>query len=292
MSATATARAAKRRPALPAVAPLPGRLRITREDIRFHSPAPGRLAVAITVTNPGPHPTPPQPAFLRSAPLGAFLPWTPLDVLMVPGLAPGRSAVVGGEYRVARPAVLGDIDKLPPDRLLVALGLGEPGRPRRRPAVPVLPPAPAPATDLLALMGRGGVHWAGNLNLFFPGVDVERHVARDIRVYPGRTNVADFVVGTGGRYKFELTGPAAAWSARLFEAGPGRPIIEAVAGDAIPEGTWHTPAVGVLLLAMTPPADAGAGAVNVHVRQEATGREAVVEFALDPRAAGPGCFVV
>lgn len=290
MSATATARAAKRRPALPAVTPLPGRLRVGREDIRFHSPAPDRLAVAITVTNPGPGITPAQVAFLRSAPLGAFLPWTTLDVLTVPVLAPGRSAVLRGEYAAPRPAVLGDIDKLPPDRVLVALGLGEPGRPRRPTAPPSAPAAPA--TDLLALVGRGGVHWAGNLNLFFPGVDVERHTARDIRVYPGRRNFADFIVGTEGRYQFHLTGPAAAWSARLYEAASNRPIVEAVDGDAIPEGAWHTPAVGVILLAVEPPADAGPGAVNVHVRQEATGREAVVEFALDPGAAGPGCFAV
>jgi hypothetical protein len=31
---------------------------------------------------------------------------------------------------------------------------------------------------------------------------------------------------------------------------------------------------------------------EVHVEQRSTGKEAIVEFSLDARAAGPGCFVV
>jgi len=48
----------------------------------------------------------------------------------------------------------------------------------------------------------------------------------------------------------------------------------------------------VIMLALCPPRDCGAGSVAVHVQQRSTGRWAVVEFSLDPKAAGPGCFVV
>jgi hypothetical protein len=47
-----------------------------------------------------------------------------------------------------------------------------------------------------------------------------------------------------------------------------------------------------MLLALRPPKDAGAGAFAVHVTQRSTGQEAVVEFSLDPAAAGPGCYTV
>jgi hypothetical protein len=50
--------------------------------------------------------------------------------------------------------------------------------------------------------------------------------------------------------------------------------------------------MGMLMLALQPPATAEAGQVEVHVRQRSTGRTAVVEFSLDARAAGPGCYVV
>ena len=56
------------------------------------------------------------------------------------------------------------------------------------------------------------------------------------------------------------------------------------------EGFWHVPACGMILLAVQPPAGATSGAVNVHVRQRSTDREAVVEFTMDARAAGPGCY--
>jgi len=45
-------------------------------------------------------------------------------------------------------------------------------------------------------------------------------------------------------------------------------------------------------LALCPPADCDAGSVNVHVRQRSTNRDAIVEFSLDPRAAGAACYTV
>jgi len=43
---------------------------------------------------------------------------------------------------------------------------------------------------------------------------------------------------------------------------------------------------------MKPPSDCEQGVIEVRVCQRSTGRHAMVEFSLDPRAVGPGCFVV
>jgi hypothetical protein len=198
--------------------------------------------------------------------------------------------VIRGEYQYEAPQAIGTPDKLPPDRVLTALGLGEPD--------PGVPRSPTVATDLLALLGQGGVHWAGNLNMFFPGRDVERHAAAALRVEPGCTNLAMFIVGghKPDEYQFRLTGDAAAWNARLFDTTFGRPIADGVKSPELKEATWHTPGsghapgFGMILLTVQPPAGARSGAVNVHVRQRSTDRGAVVEFTMDARAAGPGCY--
>lgn len=260
------------------------RLVLDREDIAFTTPRPGVLAVAVTVRNTGPGLTRATPALLRSAPLGAFVPWEPLDTLVVPPLAPGRSVVLRGEYALPRPVALGGADKLPPDRALVALDLGEPAPERRRPRTP--------APDVMGLFGLGGLHWLGNINLFFPGADVERHRALALRVHPGRTNLAMFVVGTGpsDRYRMEFSGSGTAWSPKVYDTLPMLPVAAAAGGGPLAEGRWHALSTGMLALTVQPPAKAREGAVNVHVRQESSGREAVVEFALDAAAAGPGCY--
>jgi hypothetical protein len=267
-------------------------LTFEREDITFTSPEPGLLAVELTITNAGPHPTGSTFGLLQSAPLGAFVPWTPLDAVLVPALRPGESAVITKEYAVERPEVLGSADRIPPDRLLVALGLGEPDRSRRRRAI--APAAPRVATDLLQLLALGGLHWAGNLNLFIGQHDVERHVAQELRIYPGRLNMADFVVGggTAEEYRFAFSGDGTAWNPRLFEAFPTVSLAASVKSDALTEGTWYRARTRVFWLAVEPPADAVTGAVNVHVCQKSSGREAVVEFTMDARAAGPGCYKV
>jgi len=286
-------------------------LSVEREDIRFTTPTPGLLAVELTVRNAGDTPTAPALGVLQSAPLGAFVPWQPLDVVQVPALGPGESAVIQQQYRFSPPKVLGGADRLPPDRLLVALGLGEPdrpggSRPRRswlgRAAAAALGmvvprtgggPTPALAPDVMAHLGLGSLYWAGNLNLFFPHHDVERHSAQALRIYPGRVNLAMFVVGSGtaDQYKFELSGESVAWNARLYDTLVGLPIGSGVnRGPALREGKWYRPTTGLYLLAIEPPATAEAGAVNVHVRQRSSRREAVVEFTMDAHAAGPGCY--
>ncbi|HYH69077.1 MAG TPA: hypothetical protein VD866_30565 [Urbifossiella sp.] len=270
-------------PARSALSPGFGRLALDRQDITFTTPRPGVLSVAVTVRNVGRAPTLPTPALLRSAPLGAFVPWTPLDTLVVPPLLPGRSTVLRGEYALPTPLALGGADRIPTNRALVALGLGEPDRPRR--------PA-APAADVMGVFGLGSLHWAGNINLFFPKVDVERHTAMALRVYPGRTNLAMFVVGTGpaDRYKLELSGTGTAWNPRLFDTLPQFAPAEAARHDPLTDDRWHRLSSGMLVLTVDVPAAAREGAVNVHVRQESSGREAVVEFTLDAAAAGPGCY--
>src|SRR5262249_22925701 len=202
-------------------------LRGEPEDIAFSSPAPGLLAVELTVTNTGPHPTAPTFGVLQSAPLGAFVPWQPLDTVQVPSLEPGESAVITKEYAVEPPRVLGGADRIPPDRLLVALGLGEPDRRRRRRVI--APAAPTVATDVMRLLALGSLHWAGNLNLFFRGREVERHVAGDLRVYPGRVNMADFVVGTGtaDAYRFGFSGDGTAWNPCILDTFPTAPLAAA-----------------------------------------------------------------
>ncbi len=272
-------------PARSALSPGFGRLDLDREDISFTTPRPGVLSVAVTVRNVGRAPTLPTPALLRSAPLGAFVPWAPLDTIVIPPLLPGRSTVLRGEYALPTPVALGGADRIPPSRALVALGLGEPDRPRR--------PAPrVAAPDALGVFGLGSLHWAGNINLFFPKVDVERHTAMALRVYPGRTNLAMFIVGTGpaDRYKLELTGTGTAWNPRLYDSFPNLAVMEAARHDPLTDGRWHRLSSGVLMLAVDVPADAREGAVNVHVRQESSDREAVVEFTLDAAAGGPGCY--
>ena len=263
-------------------------LRVEREDIVFTTVSPGLLRTEITIHNESTHRTEPTVGVLQSAPLGVFVPWKFLDVVRVPSLEPGEATVVRGEYRYETPLALGGLDKLPPDRVLTALGLGEPDRdPARNP-----PPAPAVlAPDLNALLRQGSPYWAGNLNLFFPGKDVERHVAQALRIYPGCVNVAMFVIGAPtDTYRYEFSGAAAGWNARLFDTHLGRPIIDGLSTPALAEGTWHQPACGLLLLTVEPPPSATTGAVAVRVRQRSSQREAVVEFTMDSRAAGPGCY--
>ena len=258
-------------------------LTVSREDIRFQTRRPGVLSIEVTIHNTGTERSAATFGLLRSAPLGAFVPWRPLGLLEIPAIEGRRSTVVRHEVRYQPPAALAGADKLPPSRLLTALGLDDrDGDSSQLPA------------DPLALFGRGGIYWAGNLNIFFPGKDVERHLAQALRIYPGRVNLAMFIVGDRhcDAYRFRLTGDGAGWGARLVDFGTGDSFAALVGKGGIQTGAWTRPTTGLLMLALKPPADARTGAVNVHVEQQSTGREAVVEFSLDANAAGPGCYVV
>lgn len=258
-------------------------LRVDREDIGFSTIRSGVLKIEITVHNDGKSRSAPTVALLQSAPLGAFARWRPLGIVNVPSIKPRGSTVVRHEVEY-RPAVaLGGAEKIPPSRLLTALD-PEDADPNR-----------GLADDLLGLLGQGGVHWVGNLNLFFPGKDVERHLAQALRVYPGRVNIAMFIVGTidEDAYRFQLTGDAVDWEARLLDTAFDQPVASsAKSGDELLENKWHHPSTGLILLALKPPECSVAGIVNVVVRQKSTNREATVEFTLDSSAAGPGCYVI
>jgi hypothetical protein len=281
-----------------------GALHLERTDIVFADVAPDLVGIEITVRNLGDGFSDPSPVLVQAAPLGAFVPWRPLTVLSLPALAPGQAHVLRTTAARSRPAPLGDPGRLPPRRLLTALDMEDRSDPdtgtanallgarRRRLTAGIAGALPADIHDLL---GRGSPHWAGNLNVFIGRTPVERHMAQALRVYPGRPNLALFVLGTGrDAYAFHLEGTAADWETKLYDLTDRatldlRPGPEAaLAEDRWLEMTGHR----ALMLALVPPADCPAGSVEVHVKQRSSGQTAVVEFSLDPSAAGPGCFVV
>jgi hypothetical protein len=283
-------------------------LNLERTDIVFANSSPDHVGIEVTVWNRGEGRSEPTVALLQAAPLGAFLPWQPLAVLPVPALEPGEPHVLRAEAVHGHPAPLGNPDRLSPRRLLTALDMDDDRagpnpntaavlqglmqrrfRANQRVATPTLP------ADVLEIMRQGSPHWAGNLNVFIGRQAVERHLAQALRVYGGRTNLAMFVVGTGrDAYAFHLAGAGATWQARLFDM-TGRESINLDLRKVSPlsENRWiELDGHRMLMLALVPPADCERGTVEVHVEQRSSGQTAVVEFSLDPAAAGPGCYVV
>jgi hypothetical protein len=271
-------------------------LHLERTDIRFADLGPGRVGIEVTVWNHGEERSTPTPAFLMAAPLGAFVPWRPLTVLPVPALEPGESFVLRTEARRPAVAPLGPPDRVPPRRLLTALG-AEDDRPdtaalrargRKAPAG-VLP------ADLMDLLRQpSNVYWAGNLNVFVGTRAVERHMAQALRVYPGRVNLAMFVLGGTGRdaYRFHVIGEGEDWGATLHDMTDGQSFaLDVRRFPPVVEDRWlDGRGQRMMLLALRPPRDCAAGSVEVHVAQRSSGQSAVVEFSLDPNAAGPECL--
>ncbi|HEY1861926.1 MAG TPA: hypothetical protein VGG61_16310 [Gemmataceae bacterium] len=285
-------------------------LQVEASDINFFNSAPDRVNLEITLWNAGAGFSRPTQAFVMAAPLGAFVPWRPLAFLPLPALAPGQSYTLQTEVVRAASAPLGPPDRVPPQRLLTALGSEDDRTPQAgsplawwpRRSLQSLLGRPRGATnlglpgDLFELMGRSNPHFAGNFNVFVGGKAVERHLAQAIRIYPGRMNMAMFVVGARGQdsYAFQLDGDGADWDARLYDMTDRSTLALAVSrADALAEKEWikvvHT---RIMMLAINPPQGCGRGKVDVSVEQRSTGKTAVVEFSLDPAAAGPGCFVV
>lgn len=280
-------------------------LSLERQDIMFHCPQPDQLVVSVALTNDSAAPTSPTVARIEAAPLGAFVPWQPLAYAFVPRVEPGHRHVV--EFSIQRPPTTalgrgpGDI---PPARLLTALAMGEPPRRGQRlldvsqsdSGTLAFQTGKLPA-DLFEMLGHANSHWAGNLNVFVGERAVERHLARALRIHPGQVNFASFIVGSGrDAYAFELHGDGADWDAALYHTlarGLSALSQSFDETDVIGEREWVEIEQQVfLILAIRPPSDCGSGNVDVRVTQRSTGRTAVVEFSLDPQAAGPGCFVV
>jgi hypothetical protein len=283
-------------------------LRVRRTDIEFSSPTRESVAVAVTVRNEGEARSEPTAVLMSAAPLGAFVAWQRIAVVPVPSLLPGQRTILRTTALRRRPKRLGRPDRVPPRRLLIALGSeDEPARrsdPRGADLLrllfrgPLAPDRTAPIlpADLMELLGQGSVHWAGNLNIFLGGQAVERHMAQALRVYPGLVNMAMFVVGARGHdeYSFHLAGNGASWQSALFDMTDRTSFALDVRKDEPLEQQRWIPvdSMRVLALVIRPPEDCPAGSVEVHVNQRSSGTSAVVEFSLDPRAAGPGCYTL
>jgi hypothetical protein len=125
---------------------------------------------------------------------------------------------------------------------------------------------------------------------------VERHLAKALRVYPGRTNLAMFVVGSPGKrdaYSFDLVGLSPEWKAALYDATNNGTLLTDLSGPSIEETQWvETDSSLMVMLATDPPAGCRTGNLEVQVTQRSSQETAVVEFNLDPMAQGTGCFYV
>jgi hypothetical protein len=285
-------------------------LTVEREDIRFYNLTRDRVQIEITVRNSSYTRTDPTVLHIQSAPLGAFLPWRPLRRLELPALEPGEESLLQTEAarRPVRP--LGKFPKVTPEAILDAL-LGDKPTDFRPSARGNVPPRRdliwggstrtagdrqgRLAPDVFDYLEQGNPHWAGNINVFIGRRAVERHLARGLRIYPGRVNMAMFCVGCGpDAYSFTIQGSSLAQDASLLHMTGARCVESGIsAGAEIPWREWvETHCTLLLMLAMQVPSTCEEGDVRVHVDQRSTGKSTAVEFSLDARAAGPGCYVV
>ncbi len=260
-------------------------LTVRRTDIRFWNESPEVVAIEFTVRNLGSAASAPTEATIAAAPLGVFVPGRPLTSVAVPSIEPGQEITVGTKVFTSPPPLVVKPEKATTGSLLTALDLADDDATARGTGAAFLP------GDLFRLLGNPSCHWAGNLNIFVGGKPVERHMAQALRIYPGKLNLAMFIVGSGpDAYRFSLSGEGAAWESTLFEGpwfGRSKPH------DTIDPGTWlRVPNSTMLMLAIQPPEYCRNGSVSVEVEQQSTSDTAVVEFSLDANAAGPGCFVV
>jgi hypothetical protein len=287
---------------------------LERTDISFHDLAGDRVRIQIVVHNEGSYRSRPTLMRLESAPLGAFVPWQPLTVLPVPALEPGEARELSTEVARPHPAPLGDFSRIPPKRLLTAVrSPGEPATPAETGFMRVLnllrkgqSARSAPrsvartksslAPDLWDLAGRGQTHWAGNINVFVGAHPVERHLSSALRVYPGCTNLAMFLVGSPGRpdaYAFDLVSSNPDWKAALHNVTFNRTLLVDPSAAPIKEMQWvQTDGALMVTLVTRLPAGCRAGNVEVQVTQRSSQKTAVVEFNLDPFAQGTGCYFV
>ena len=231
--------------------------------------------------------------------------------LRLPALEPGESRELSTEVARPHPAPLGDFNRVPPERLLTAvnapnqppprsgtgfggiLNLFRRGRPARSSGRDLAGRATL-APDLSDLLGRGQPHWAGNINVFVGNRPVERHLSKALRVFPGRANLAMFVVGDPGKrdaYSFELVGLEPDWKAVLYDMKNNQGLLVNPSAVPIEETQWVESDGGLMLMLAThPPSDCRTGNLEVHVTRQSSRKTAVVEFDLDPTAQGPGCY--
>ena len=229
-------------------------LLVEREDICFFNVAADRLRIEVKVQNGSDTASNPEPMMLQFAAFGAFVPWTPLQLLQVPRIRPGGSALVstevvicedgtllaedGGAYSEDRKRYQDALRTIQDDEQLKTMsawqvvarkvrnqlaenrGLGHGSRDTSLPEVEELfglEPTEMPRGDLH--QGRS-VYWVGNINVLMGGIDVERHEARAFRIYPGKINRSWFFLGGHPRCStsFEILGAAEGWSTRLYDS--------------------------------------------------------------------------
>lgn len=291
---------------------------VDRTDINFCNIAPGRVRISVNITNCGETRSQPTPMLFQAAPLGAFLPWTNLTALLVPPIEPGESIEVATEVSNPPTKPLGEFSRVPPQKLLTAIGSEDEPDPR-------LQQKPDPQSqqqivttwrdffallfgknankrsqltlpdDPMNLLSRPNIHWAGNINVLIGRHAVERHLAQALRVYAGHTNLAMFFVGDRcDEYQFDFTGAGTGWDPKLFDCTGLPSLLSAKTHTQFIQPSKWTRLDGrhLILLALSPPSNCDAGSVNIHVCQRSTNRDAIVEFSLDPTAAGPGCYTV
>lgn len=298
-------------------------------DITFEDLSRNTVMIRVKIRNEGEHRSIPTFVRLESAPFGAFVPWQPLATLPVPDIEPGESRDLSVAATRPHPMPLGDFDRVPPMSVLTALNaspdeqrprstarlsatkqaaeeLGDerhrqaaalalrrgfrPARNATHPLGHLLPP------DLWELLGREQPHWAGNINVFIGKRAVERHYAKALRIYSGRTNMAMLDVGGPNKrdaYMFDLVGLSPSWKAALHNMNGRKTLVVRAEDRPVQEKQW-VEATGMMLvmLAVTPPAVCEEVNVQVHVTRRSCQDTAVVEFNLDATAQGPGCYVV
>ncbi len=286
---------------------------VDRTDITFEDLDGETVTIRVRIRNESGFPS--KPTFLRleSAPFGAFVPWQPLAVLPVPPIEPGESRELSIDAKRPHPAPLGNFDRIPPTALLAAVSSPDEPSPRlsgiaarpnllrqqaaaRFPARVFALVKRSLPPDLWELVGRGQPHWAGNINVFVGARAVERHLATALRVYPGRPNLAMFIVGDSVRrdaYAFDFVGLKPDWHASLHNATGARTLPAGATEKPIQESRW-VEATGPMVIVMMihPPAGCQAGNVEVHVARRSCEKTAVVEFNLDPASKGAGCYSV
>lgn len=152
------------------------------------------------------------------------------------------------------------------------------------------------APDVMDLAGRSHPHWAGNLNVFVNAQPVERHRAQALRVYPGRLNMAMFIVGGPKKrdaYSFQLSGHSQDWRAFLVGATNFPRLRIDPSTRSIPQNQWiEADGMLMVVLGVTPPPVCEEGNIEVRVTRRSCRETAVVEFNLDPAAKGAGCYFV
>lgn len=284
-------------------------------DITFHDLDRDTVLIRVRIRNEGDQRSSPTVMTLESALFGAFVPWRPLATVPVPALEPGESRVLSAKAGRHHPETLGDFDKVPPARVLTALDASpeQPTSPKRSTRISALleqfrgrrgtPAARARVTrgpllpaDLWELFGREQPHWAGNINVFVGNKAVERHVAKALRIYSGRTNLAMFFVGwpkSRDAFAFNLVGLAPDWKAALYDRTQSQTLVVGSSDAPVQEKHWVEAGAGfmMVMLAVRPPLDCENGNLRVHVTRRSSQQTAVVEFNLSATAQGPGCYV-